>query len=140
LILWFVDASVLLAREDTDDSNHVDARRLLDGADQVATLDLAFYEVTNVAIRSWRDHSAARRLCARVAAVADDGGLVRADAALLLSAATIAEEHGISVYDAAYVAAARASKSRLVSCDLRDLVSRGLACLPRDAQPGPTGP
>lgn len=140
MILWFVDASVLLAREDTDDSNHEDAIRLLEGADQVATLDLAFYEVNNVAIRSWRDHSAARRLCARVAAVADDGGLVRADAPLLLSAAMIAAEHGISVYDAAYVAAARASKSQLVSCDVRDLLSRELACLPRDAQPSQIGP
>jgi predicted nucleic acid-binding protein len=132
---WFVDAGVLLAREDPDDSNHDDARRLLEGDDQVATLDLSFYEVTNVPIRSWMDHAAARRLCERVAALADDGGLVRAQPTLVLAAAAIAEEHGISVYDAAYVAAARASKSQLVSCDVRDLVSRNLACLPRDARP-----
>ncbi|MGA7088396.1 MAG: PIN domain-containing protein [Candidatus Dormiibacterota bacterium] len=138
--LWFVDASVLLAREDPDDSNHLDAIRLLAGADSVATLDLAFYEVTNVALRSWRDRSAAHRLCERVAAVADDGGLIRAEAPLLASAAIIAEEHGISAYDAAYVAAARASNSQLVSCDVRDLVSRRLACLPRDAMSRHGGP
>jgi predicted nucleic acid-binding protein len=133
LNLWFLDASVLLASEDPDDDNHRDASRLLRGGDPLATLDLAFYEVTNVAMRAWRDPSAARRLCERVAAVADDGGLVRANAALLANAAAVADEHGISVYDAAYVVAARASGSELVSCDLRDLVSRGLARLPRGA-------
>ena len=110
----------------------------LEGSDPLATLDLAFYEVTNVAVRSWRDQTAARRLRSRVTAVADDGGLVRADAQLLDSAAAIAEEHGISVYDAAYVASARASSGRLVSCDVRDLVSRGLASLPCHAVQQPT--
>ena len=38
--------------------------------------------------------------------------------------------HGMSVHDAAYIAAARAMNGRLVSCDERDLVSKGLACLP----------
>lgn len=131
--LWFLDASVLLASEDPDDENHAAASRLLGGGDPLATLDLAFYEVTNVAVRSWRDPSAAHRLRERVAAVSDDGGLTRASAALLFSAATVAGEHGISVYDAAYVVAARASGGELVSCDLRDLVSRGLARLPADA-------
>ncbi len=128
--LWLLDASILLASEDPDDEHHRDSRRLLEGSDPLATLDLAFYEVTNVAVRSWRDQPAARRLRSRVTAVADDGGLVRADTQLLKSAAAIAEEHGISVYDAAYVAAARAISGRLVSCDVRDLVSRDLASLP----------
>jgi predicted nucleic acid-binding protein len=108
LNLWLLDSSVLLASEDPDDENHTDARRLLGGSDPLATLDLAFYEVTNV-------------------------GLMRADAALIADAAAVAYEHGISVYDAAYVVAARVSGGELVSCDLRDLVSRGLARLPRDA-------
>lgn len=129
--LWLLDASILLASEDPDDEHHGDSRRLLEGSDPLATLDLAFYEVTNVAVRSWRDQTAARRLRSRVTAVADDGGLVRADTQLLKSAAAIAEEHGISVYDAAYVAAARAISGQLVSCDVRDLVSRDLAVLPR---------
>lgn len=136
--LWLLDASILLASEDPDDEHHGDSRRLLEGRDPLATLDLAFYEVTNVAVRSWRDQAAALRLRSRVTAVADDGGLVRADAQLLESAAAIAEEHGISVYDAAYVAAARALGSELVSCDVRDLVSRGLASLPGHAVQRPT--
>jgi predicted nucleic acid-binding protein len=133
--LWLIDASVLLAGEDADDANHGSARQLLAGADPLATLDLAFYEVANVAVRSWRDPHAARRLCERVVALAEDGGLVRADLELLSAATGIATEHGISVYDATYVAAARASGGQLVSCDVRDLVSKRLARLPVDAIP-----
>ncbi len=136
MTLWFLDASVLLASEDSDDESYRDAVRLLTGEDPLATLDLAFYEVVNVAVRAWRDDSASRRLCERVAAVAADGGLVRVGAELMASAAVVASEHEISVYDAAYVAAARESNGQLVSCDLHDLVSRGLARLPGDAGPG----
>ncbi|MGH8995962.1 MAG: PIN domain-containing protein [Acidimicrobiales bacterium] len=130
--LWFLDASVLLASEDPDDENHRDAGRLLMASEPLATLDLAFYEVTNVAVRAWRDMSAAHRLGERVTAMADDGGLARADAGLLADAAAVADAHGISVYDAAYVVAARAAGGDLVSCDRPDLVSRGLARLPGD--------
>lgn len=134
MTLWFLDASVLLASEDPDDANHHDAARLLVASDPLATLDLAYYEVTNVAVRAWCDPSAAGRLRERVEAVADDGGLARADSALLAEAAAIADEQAISVYDAAYVAAARAAGGELVSCDVRDLVARGLARLPREAR------
>lgn len=131
--MWLLDASVLLASDDPDDEHHEDAVRLLAAGDSLATLDLAFYEVTNVAIRAWRDQPAAERLRDRVAILAEDGGLVRADSALLAKAAVIAADQGISVYDAAYVAAARSLGAYLVSCDVRDLVSRGLACLPAGA-------
>ncbi|MDR2379554.1 MAG: PIN domain-containing protein, partial [Bifidobacteriaceae bacterium] len=127
--LWLLDASVFLAAEDADDEHHSDASRLIVGADPLATLDLAFYEVTNVALRAWGDPLAAGRLRESVAAVADDGGAVRVDPDLAGQAADIALEHGISAYDAAYVAAARRARARLVSCDRRDLVSRGLAVL-----------
>lgn len=130
--LWLLDASVLLASEDVDDEHHDGAVRLLADPDPLATLDLAFYEVGNVAIRAWRDRAAARRLQERVAALADDGGLVRVDPSLLSDATSLAEESGISVYDAAYVAAAGRAGARLISCDVRDLVPRGLADLPRD--------
>jgi predicted nucleic acid-binding protein len=133
LSLWLLDASVLLASEDADDEHCEDAVKLLGDKDPLATLDLAFYEVSNVAVRAWRDQAAADRLRERVVALAEDGGLVRADSSLLSSAVAIAEDHGISVYDAAYVAAARRAGAQLVSCDVRDLVSRGLACLPGDA-------
>jgi predicted nucleic acid-binding protein len=86
-----------------------------------------------VAIAAWNDTAAARRLRALIAAVASDGGLVRSDPALLESAAELALAHELSVYDAAYLAAARATGAELVSCDVRDLVSRSLARLPAAA-------
>jgi predicted nucleic acid-binding protein len=130
---WIVDASVLLANEDPRDDYGADARILLEGPDAVLTIDLAFYEATNVAITSWNDPDAARRLWERITALAFDGGLIRVDAALIHAAIGIATAHGISVYDAAYVAAAEAAAGRLVSCDVRDLVSRSLAITPSEA-------
>ena len=130
---WLADASVLLAREDVDDVQHDHARELLEGPEPVATLDLAYYEVTNVAIRAWGDAAAARRLRGLVAALADDGGVVRADDNLISRVSELAAEHRLSSYDAAYVAAASAIGARLVSCDVRDLVSAGLALLPAEA-------
>lgn len=129
---WLVDASVLLAAEDADDDNHGAAVELLEAAHPLLTLDLAFYEVGNVALRAWRDLEASGRLRSRVAAIADDGGVIRAEPSLLENAERIAVRHDIAVYDASYVAAADASSARLVSCDIRDLVSRGLAVLPAD--------
>lgn len=130
---WFADASVLLAREDADDEQHEAARQLLSGPATWATLDLAYYEAGNVAVRAWRDVEAARRLRGVVDAIADDGGLIRVDGALIDAAVTIAEREGLSVYDASYVAGAAVAGARLVSCDLRDLVSRDLALTPVQA-------
>jgi len=130
---WLADSSVLLAREDVDDEHHHHARLLLERPEPIATLDLAYYEVTNVAARAWKDVAAARRLRGVVAALAADGGLVRADEALIAAAADLATAHTLSVYDAAYVAAAAAIGARLVSCDIRDLVSGGLALSPEEA-------
>ena len=127
------DASVLLAREDADDDQHEAARQLLAGDATLATLDLAFYQVGNVAVRAWRDGQAAGRLQGLVDAIAADGGLVRVDEALIAHAVRIAETQGLSVYDAGYVAGAARAGAQLVSCDLRDLVSRDLAVTPRQA-------
>lgn len=128
--LWCLDASVLLASEDPGDHNHADAVRLLQTSDSLLTLDLAFFEVVNVAVRAWQDQGAAERLCARIDAIAHDGGLLRVDSELMAQAAVIAEQRSISAYDAAYVAAGDRAAATLVSCDVRDLVSNGLACTP----------
>jgi len=54
VIVWFVHASVLLARKDADDHRQQEAaRQLLAGDATLTTLDLAFYEVGNVAVRAW---------------------------------------------------------------------------------------
>ena len=56
--------------------------------------------------------------------------LVRVDRELIERALAVASEHDLTAYDAAYVAAARRNGWQLVSLDLRDLVSKGLAVTP----------
>lgn len=51
---------------------------------------------------------------------------------MLARAAELAEQHTISVYDAAYVAAASQAGATLVTCDTRDLAGKGLASSPTD--------
>jgi predicted nucleic acid-binding protein len=131
-----LDASVLLAAFDPEDDHHQPARALLeDDEATLATLDLARYEVANVAVRGWRAPESVAPLLATIERLADDGGVVPSTDTLLVRAAEIAERHTISVYDAAYAAAADESGHRLISCDERDLVSKGLAALPASANP-----
>ncbi len=126
-----LDASVLLAAFDPEDDHHESARALLEDEDAtLATLDLARYEVANVAVRAWRAPESVAPLLAAIERLADDGGVLPSSDTLLARAAEIAERHTISVYDAAYAAAADEGGHRLVSCDERDLVSKGLAAPP----------
>lgn len=125
----FLDASVLLAAEDLDDREHGPSLALLRSGD-VATLDLALYETTNVAITRWSDPDAAARLAQRVWAIAEFGTLMRVDRDLGVDSARLAKEHALSVYDAGYVAAAAKLGVPLASCDQCDLVRPGLAQLP----------
>lgn len=130
-----LDASVLLAAFDPEDDHHESARTLLEDEDAaLATLDLARYEVANVAVRAWRAPDSVTPLLAVIERLADDGGVVPSTDTLLTRATEIAEHHMISVYDAAYAAAADEGGHRLVSCDERDLVSKNLAALPADAK------
>ena len=131
-----LDASVLLAAFDPEDNQHKPARALLEDEETtLATLDLARYEVANVAVRAWRAPESVGPLLAVIERLADDGGVVPSTDTLLTRAAQIAERHTISVYDAAYAAAADEGGHRLVSCDERDLVSKGLAAPPANANP-----
>ena len=132
-----LDASVLLAAFDPDDDHYEPARALLE-EDEVtlATLDLARYEVTNLAVRAWRAPESVAPLLAVIEKIADEGGVLLSTDTLLTKAAEIAERHSISVYDAAYAAAADEGGCRLVSCDERDLVSKDLAVLPAGSQSG----
>jgi len=102
-----LDASALLAAFDPDDPNH-DAAAL-------------------------RSPESVTPLLTAIERLADDGGVVTSTADLVSRAAEISERHSISVYDAAYAAAASQGGYQLISCDKRDLVSRGLAVLPADA-------
>jgi predicted nucleic acid-binding protein len=126
-----LDASVILAAFDSDDALHKPASALLsDDAVTLATLDLARYEVTNVAIRAWRAPKLVSPLLEAIERISNDGGVLLSATALLSRAAQLADEHALSVYDAAYVAAAIQIGCTLVSCDIRDLVGRGLASSP----------
>lgn len=130
-----LDASVLLAAFDPEDEHHDPARRLLEDEETtLATIDLARYEVANVAVRAWRAPESVVPLLAAIERLADDGGVLPSTDTLLMRAAEIAESHTISVYDAAYAAAADEGGHHLVSCDERDLVSNGLASLPVNSQ------
>lgn len=125
----FLDASVLLAAEDSDDEQHQASLALLrTGA--LATLDLALYETTNVAIIRWQDQAAAARLRQRIWTIAELGTLIRIDPLLGDDIAQLAQEHGLSSYDAAYVAGSRRLGIPMASCDHHDLVSARLAQLP----------
>jgi predicted nucleic acid-binding protein len=127
----FLDASVLLAAEDLDDAHH-DASVALLRTGVLSTLDLAIYEITNVAELRWRDRAASLRLRDRVWAIAELGVLVRVDHPLADRAAELVREHDLSAYDAAYVAGAERLGVPLASCDQRDLIPRGLARAPAD--------
>jgi predicted nucleic acid-binding protein len=129
--LTFLDASILLAAEDLDDAHH-DASVALLKTGALSTLDLAIYEITNVAELRWRDRAASLRLRERVWAIAELGILVRVDQPLADRAAELARHHDLSAYDAAYVAGAERLGVPLASCDQRDLISRGLARAPAD--------
>jgi predicted nucleic acid-binding protein len=130
-----LDASVLLAAFDPDDGHHEAARALLEDDEiALATLDLARYEVSNVAVRAWRAPESVAPLLSAIDRVGEDGGVLLSGTALLARAAEIAEQHAISTYDAAYAAAAAEAGIRLISCDERDLVSHGLAKLPAEAR------
>lgn len=59
--------------------------------------------------------------------------LVAADPDLMGMATSVAGEHGLTAYDASYVAAATSNGWTLVSADIADLVSKGLAVTPDDA-------
>jgi len=103
-----VDASVLLAAEDVEDRHYRASVSTLD-REHLASVDLAWYEVTNVADRVWADAAAGRRLRARLGLIAAHGRMVIADAQLAERVAQLIREHELSAYDAAYVAAATAS-------------------------------
>jgi predicted nucleic acid-binding protein len=69
-----LDASVLLAAFDPEDEHHEPARALLeDDQATLATLDLARYEVANVATRAWRAPESVAPLLAAVERLALPG-------------------------------------------------------------------
>jgi predicted nucleic acid-binding protein len=128
--MHLLDASVWIAAKDADDRYFEAARPfVLDSSQPVAALDLTLYEVAN-ALGARRGHTnLASALCRTILERCRDN-LVALDVDLVESALEIAAEHGLTAYGAAYVAAARSHGWTLVSGDVADLVSKGLAVAP----------
>jgi len=125
-----LDAGIWVASKDSSDRYCSAARALvLDPSRPAAALDLTLYEVANVVGTRWGSPELARDLC-RTLTARCAGRVVAVDAALIEAALELAAEHGLTAYDAAYVAAARRNRWTLVSTDVADLVSKGLAVTP----------
>lgn len=128
--MLLLDAGVWVAAKDADDRYYEAARALVvDLKRPVASLDLALYETANVVGSRWGRPDAARELCRSIVRRCGDR-LLPVDVDLIDVAVEIAAEHGLTAYDAAYVAAARRHGWTLVSADIADLVSKGLAVAP----------
>lgn len=108
---------------------HAQARDFLGEGGPMTVLDLTLYEVSNVVARKYGQPQEARKLVHVLLTAAADS-LQRVDAALLEDGVDLMVDHNLSAYDAAYVAAARRYGWQLISLDIRDLVSRGLAVTP----------
>jgi predicted nucleic acid-binding protein len=125
-----LDAGVWVAAKDVRDRYCEPARALVqDPTPPAAVLDLTFYEVANAVGAKRGQPSVADELC-RTIAERCKGAIVSTDSDLIESALEVVVEHGLTAYDAAYVAAARRHGWTLVSTDIADLVSKGLAVAP----------
>lgn len=127
--MFLVDASVWVAAGIPANSSHESAAALAHGGVPVAALDLTLYEVVNAVARGYRQPDQAQRIARAMLRTCGDD-LVRVDQELGEEISAVVSEHGLSAYDAAYVAAARRNGWQLVSLDVRDLVSKGLAVTP----------
>lgn len=130
--MFLLDANVWVAAGMAADSHYAEAGRLVRSEASLAALDLTLYEVVNVVAKRYREPEEARRMVQAIVRTCGDD-LLRVDRELIDRAADLVAEYGLSAYDAAYVAAARRSGRLLVSLDVRDLVSKGLAVTPEAA-------
>lgn len=125
-----LDTSVLMAWFHTEGEKNVEEARALQrahvtGALKVYVLDLAIYELGNVLVR------ALRWPAAHVADQIDDllvicGAPITLTSSWARQAAGLAEQHGLTFYDAAWAAVAQDLDLPLVSAD-RQLLRAGLA-------------
>ena len=128
--MHLIDASVWVAIADPGDRYHSAAQELVAAVHEpLAALDLTLYEVAN-AMGPRRGRPREGRFLLQLIERRCEGNLLAADAGLMESALEVAAEHRLTAYDAAYVAAARRHDWTLVSADLADLVSKGLAVAP----------
>jgi predicted nucleic acid-binding protein len=131
--MLLLDAGVWVASGAAEDRFHESSQSIvLDLERPVAALDLTLYEVANAVAVKMRKPDGARYL-ADVILKRCGEGLQTVGSDLFASTVQIASEHGLTAYDAAYVATARRNGWTLVSTDIADLVSKGLAVAPDSA-------
>jgi len=126
---FLVDASVWIAFVVPEERFHAEATAVIESPRSLRALDLTLYEVANVLGARMGERRRAERLSSGIVDRCQED-LVRVGPELIEDAVEIAAEHGLTAYDAAYVAAARHNSWTLVSTDVDDLVSRGLAVAP----------
>lgn len=128
--MFLLDASVWIAAKVRSDRHSETARALVvDAGCPVAALDLTLYEIANGLGARQGKRDEAVELCRLVLGRCGDS-MLSIDPKLVDTALQVAAEHGLTAYDAAYVAAARRYGWTLVSTDIADLVSKGLAVAP----------
>ena len=128
--MWLIDASVWVAIADPSDRFHAVAHAIAADVERpLAALDLTFYEVANV-MGPKKGRPDQGSFLVELIAKRCRENLATVNSALVDAALAIATEHGLTAYDAAYVAAARRHGWTLVSADIADLVSKGLAVAP----------
>jgi predicted nucleic acid-binding protein len=130
--LFLLDANVWVAAGAAVGPSRAAAGRLVRSDVSLAALDLTLYEVANVVAKRYGDPQEAQRITQAILRTCGND-LLRVDRELIDEAIDVVAEHGLSSYDAAYVAAARRYGWQLVSLDVRDLVSKGLAVTPDEA-------
>jgi len=129
--MMLVDASVWVAAGAPADTYHRDSRRLTqEGVGSIAVLDLTLYEVANTVGVKYGQPLEAQSLGQAIITCCDADRIVRMNQDLLSATISVAGKYGLTSYDAAYVAAAERYGWQLVSLDMRDLVSKGLAVTP----------
>ena len=124
-----VDASVWVAVFDQADPFHCESEALVDSEQELAVLDLTFYEVANALGVKRRKPALARGMSDLIERRCREN-VVRVNSGWTESTLRLAAEHGLTAYDAAYVVAAKRNGWTLVSADIKDLVSKGLAVAP----------
>lgn len=127
---FLVDASVWGRLAEPRDRFHQQARDfLVDSEAALAALDLTLFEIANAVGVKMGQPKRAEWLSELILLRSGDR-FERVDPRLVAATVDLAAEHGLTAYDAAYVAAARRNGWQLVSLDVRDLVSKGLAVTP----------
>lgn len=128
--MFLVDASVWVALVESGSPYREPAISLIrEQGTRLNALDLTLYEVANAIGVKQGDAMEASRVNRLLLRCCRDR-VFGVDVEIIESALQIAAEHGLTAYDAAYVAAARRHGLTLVSVDVRDLVSKGLAVTP----------